>query len=401
MKILGLNIERAKRAPQQEEQRHAPDPIPSWFGGDGLLFGSSRNSTAMAISAVYRAVELISDSVAVLPILVTSKTDKRQNIAAHPIQRALDAMPYTRYTLVKMIVADVLLHGNGYVYIERDGKGTVAALRYFQPSDVQVEVNEKTAAVYYRIPKVGTKRIEACNVLHFKKHTLDGINGKSVISYANRSIGLANDTENAAKTWFSSGCNLSGILQVQGVLSEQQKTDIKNSWRQTYGQGGSGGLAVLQGNMSYSPVQVNAADSQLIESRNFNVQDIARFFGISPVLLGDLSHTSYNTIEATMQAFVLQTLQPYITKLEQELTAKLLKPSERDSITVNLDEQAIMRADKAATANYYNSLIGSGVLSVNEVRAELGYTPIDGGDKHIIAYTDINQNTIENTNENK
>ncbi len=396
MKLFGLTIERAKSAPQAEQRHAAPDPVPSWFGGDGLLFGGSRNNTAMAISAVYRAVELISDSVAVLPILVTSKNDKRKNIAAHPIQRALDAMPYTRYTLVKMIVADVLLHGNGYVYIERSNTGDVMALRYFQPNDVQVEVNEKSGAVVYRIPKLTAKKVEACNVLHFKKYTVDGINGKSVISYASRSIGLANDTENSAKNFYSSGCNLSGILTVQGQLSDQQKTDIKNSWRQTYSQGGSGGLAVLQGNMSYSPVQLSATDSQLIESRNFNVSDIARFFGISPVLLGDLSHSSYSTLEGVQSGFVVQTLQPYITMIEQELTAKLLKPSERDTIAVNLDEQVIMKADKNATANYYNSLINSGVLSINEVRAELGYTSIDGGDKHIIAYTDINQNTITN-----
>ena len=229
-------------------------------------------------------------------------------------------------------------------------------------------------------------------MLHLLKNTYDGVTGTSVLSFATRSLKTANNTENSASNFFTNGCNLSGVLTVQGQLSAQQRQDIKNSWNQAYSNGGNG-LAVLQGNMEYKPIQLSASESQMLESRLFNVQDIARFFGISPVLLGDLSNSSYSTIEATQNQFLLHTLQPYIIMIEEEFTRKLLKPSE-NNLTITLDETALLKTDKTALASYYSTLLDKGILCINEVRKELGYSVINGGDKHLIAYTDIKQNTI-------
>ena len=205
-------------------------------------------------------------------------------------------------------------------------------------------------------------------------------------------------SKSGVASFFTNGCNLAGVLTVQGQLTQKQKDDIRSSWNQAYSNGGNG-LAVLQGNMSYQPIQLNAADSQMLESRQFNVTDIARFFGISPVLLGDLSHSSYSTIEATQNQFLVHTLQPYISMVEAEFNRKLLKPSEYN-LSINLDETAILKTDKTALASYYTSLLNTGVLCVNEVRKELGYSEIEGGDKHLIAYTKIEDNTLNNNNTN-
>lgn len=159
--------------------------------------------------------------------------------------------------------------------------------------------------------------IEPINMLHLLKNSYDGISGISVLSYAARTIKTSSSTEQSAQSFFENGCNLSGILTVNGQVSAKQKEEIRSSWRQAYNNGGNG-LAVIPGNMSYQAVQVNAADAQMLESRQYNVQDIARFFGISPVLLGDLSHASYSTIEAVQNEFLLHTLQPYITMIENE-----------------------------------------------------------------------------------
>ena len=175
-------------------------------------------------------------------------------------------------------------------------------------------------------------------------------------------------------------------------MTDRQKNDIRTSWNQAYTNGGSG-LAILQGNMEYKPIQLSASDSQLLESRSYNVQDIARFFGINPILLGDLSHSSYSTLEAAQQEFLLHTLQPYIVMVEEEFTRKLTKPSEKN-IQVNLDETAILKTDKSALAKYYSTLLQNGVLCVNEVRKELGLSPINGGDKHVIPYSKITDNII-------
>ena len=137
-----------------------------------------------------------------------------------------------------------------------------------------------------------------------------------------------------------------------------------------------------------------------LESRQFSVTDIARFFGISPVLLGDLTKASYSTLEAVQNDFLVHCLQPYITMIENEFNRKLLKQSE-DNLSITLETNEILRTDKAAQSTYYSTLINSGVMTINEVRKELGFNGIgEDGDKNIIPYTDIATNTINGNKDN-
>lgn len=396
MKIFGLNITREKRNTIAHVDYYQPY-------ADSLLFGTlnSVNSGSMNLSAVYRAVEIISDSVAILPIKIKNKEIKHSEaISNHPLNIALNGNEFmSKYNLIKLLIQSVLLKGNGFALIDRAEDGTVLGLYYLQPKDVTIKYDEVKHELYYTCAILPNKRIEPKNIIHLRKNTNDGVNGISVISYAARTVNIASYTENSAQSFFENGCNLSGILSVQGQLTDKQRQDIRNSWNQAYTNGGSG-LAILQGNMQYESIQLSASDAQLLESRLFNVQDIARFFGISPVLLGDLSKSSYNTIEATQNQFLLHTLQPYIVMIEEEFTNKLLNESERNFV-INFDETFILKTDKSATANYYQTLLNCGVLCPNEVRVELGYSEVEGLDKHIIAYTDISQNTIDDKNKEK
>lgn len=390
MKIFGFNISRNKEERQLEY-------ISNY--SEALQFSNYNGSqSAMNISAVYRAVEIISDSCALLPlkIKINNKTHKEE-VEQHPVKTVINNNILTRYNFIKLLIQSVLLKGNGFAYIQRAEDGTVTELRYLDSNDVQIHYNKNVGELYYTCNLVSNRKIEPCNMIHLVKNSYDGINGLSVISYASRTVKISNNTENSANSFFNNGCNLAGILTVQGQLSQQQRTDIRNSWNQAYTNGGSG-LAILQGNMDYKPVQVNASDAQLLESRQYNVQDIARFFGISPVLLGDLSHSSYNTIEATQNQFLLHTLQPYIIMIEEEFTRKLFKPSESD-LEINLDETAILKTDKVAEANYYGSLLDKGILCINEVRHFMGLSPIDGGDEHLRPYTKIEDNLINKTDD--
>lgn len=226
----------------------------------------------------------------------------------------------------------------------------------------------------------------------------DGIKGLSVLQNAARSLGIAHASENAAKAFFDNGMMINGILKVQGPVNQKQREDLRNAWNETYTANGSG-IAILQGNMDYQSVQLSAKESQMLESRQFSVSDIARFFGISPMLLGDLSKVSFNTLEAVQNDFLVHCLQPYITMIENEFNRKLLDKSETN-LSITLETNEILRTDKAAQSNYYSTLISSGVLSINEVRKELGYNGIgEDGDKHIIPFTDIDQNTINKDKE--
>lgn len=152
-------------------------------------------------------------------------------------------------------------------------------------------------------------------------------------------------------------------------------------------------MAILEAGMSYQAISGNSKDSQLLETRLFNIQDIARFFCINPVLLGDLSHSSYSTIEASLLEFVTHTLYPYITLMENELTRKLIKPSEKN-LYVDLDDNFILKSDKTSQANYLNTLVAGGIMTRNEAREQLGLNPMEGGDELVIPYTNLEQNTI-------
>lgn len=390
MKLFGYNFEIRKSKEEKRELEYIS------CTSTALPFGQLLNNySAMNISAVYRATELISESIAMLPIKIkiTDKTHKEE-LESHSLnlvfQNKYGLM--TRFNFIKLLIQSVILRGNGFAYIDRAEDGTVKALRFLESNDVNIFYKKgKEESLYYTCNYIKGK-IEPINMIHLVKNSYDGVNGVSLISYASRSINLANSTENSANNFFKSGCNLSGVLTVQGQLTDRQKNDIRTSWNQAYTNGGSG-LAILQGNMEYKPIQLSASDSQLLESRSYNVQDIARFFGINPILLGDLSHSSYSTLEAAQQEFLLHTLQPYIVMVEEEFTRKLTKPSEKN-IQVNLDETAILKTDKSALAKYYSTLLQNGVLCVNEVRKELGLSPINGGDKHVIPYSKITDNII-------
>lgn len=384
----------------QETEKRELSYISCNASGALPFFSNANQYSAMNLSAVYRAVELISNSIATLPIKILISDESGKNEAdKHPLNyvfsdRNTDNL-ISKFTLMKLLVQSVLLRGNGFALIERNGD-RVRSLRYLEPNDVQIVYDKVKNSLYYDVPLI-KKHVEPKDMLHFVMFSYDGIKGLSVLQNAARSLSIAHSSENAAKGFFDNGMMINGILKVQGPVSQQQREDLRAAWNETYTANGSG-IAILQGNMDYQTIQLSAKESQMLESRQFSVTDIARFFGISPILLGDLSKTSYSTLEAVQNDFLVHTLQPYITMMENEFNRKLLKPSETN-LSITLETNEILRIDKAAQSNYYSSLINSGVLSINEVRKEIGYNGIgEDGEKHIIPYTDIATNTIDNGN---
>jgi len=150
--------------------------------------------------------------------------------------------------------------------------------------------------------------------------------------------------------------------------------------------------------MDFQPITVNPSDAQLLETREFNVIDICRFFGVSPVKAFDLSKSSYSTVEATQLAFLTDTLSPLLEKIELEFERKLYKPSERNTIDVRFDTSVLLRADKASLASYYNTLFQIGVITPNEIRKALDMEAIENGDK---AFVQVNIQTLDNAVKDK
>ena len=374
--------------------------------------GSYTESKALLLSTVYRCVEVISDSIAQLP-LEPYKIDKngyKIKYIEHPTYSLLNREPnnkMTRFTFIKTLIISMLLKGNGYAYIERDINGNAKALHYI-PAELVTVIQPQTISdnIVYSVTGMANA-VEACNMIHLLNFSYNGINGISTLAHAKNTLGLSADSEAHAQGFFKGGANLAGILKVQSTLTSKQKNDLKTSWQTAFSPvtGTPNGVAVLEGNMEFQPITVNPADAQLLETRQFNVVDICRFFGVSPVKAFDLSKSSYSTVEATELAFLTDTLSPLLEKIELEFERKLYKPSERDNIDVRFNTSTLLRADKQSLASYYNTLFQIGVISPNEIRKELDLSALPDGDNTFVqvnvqtlkaATTVAENNTIEN-----
>lgn len=374
------NLEISFKKKQQPEERGV---------FDSLMYNSNGSYTtnkAMLLSTVYRCVDVISDSVAQLPLepyFIDSSGYKEKHVT-HPTYYLLNREPnkvMSRFTFIKTLIISVLLKGNGYAYIERDNKGNAIALHYLDPDFVTI-IDKPT--LKYSVTGIGN--VEPCNIIHILNFSYDGMRGISTLQHARQTLGLAADSEGHASGFFKGGANLAGILKVQSNLTAKQKTDLKTSWQTAFNAqtGTPNGVAVLEGNMDFQPITVNPVDAQLLETREFNVIDICRFFGVSPVKAFDLSKSSYSTVEATQLAFLTDTLAPLLEKIELEFVRKLYKPSERQNIEVKFDTSALLRADKTSLAEYYNKLFQIGAVTVNEIRKALDLPAINNGDKSFV-----------------
>lgn len=380
----------------RREQRDN-EPQDSGNGLGLLLSPAATQIPTMSLSGVFAAVELISNSIAELPLLVKTTQDNRTTIVTdHPLHEIWHACLQTRFIMMKQLIVDLLLYGNGFAMIERTEQGRPENLIYCPRGTVDIQYNERTHKLLYKV-KGMPRLVEPVNMIHLIKNTRDGIHGVGVIEYASCSAELAKVTERAAHDYFNNGLHVAGILTTETPrLTDDQRNKIRQAWYQAHGKSGSG-LAVLEGGMQYQPVSSNGRDSQMLETRLFNLQEIARFFNISPVLLGDLSHNSYASIEGSLLEFVTHTLYPYITLVEDELTRKLILPSEHQ-LQIDLDANFLLKSDKTSQAQYLTSLVRGGIMTINEARQQIGLNDLEGGDELIIPYTNVDQNRINKEN---
>ncbi len=394
MNILGYNFNFRKASKQEINS------IPAMNTGSGLFLHSK--SRPMLLSTVYRCVDVISDSVAQLPLetyLVDSDGYKKQ-YKNHPVYSLMNVEPnenMTRSTFFKTLVASVLLTGNGYAYIERDPKGNVIQVHYIPSNNVQIcWINDAQGIQRKRYRVTGyINLVEPIDMIHVLNFSYDGIIGVSTLTHARQTLGIATDSEAHAAGFFRGGGNATGVLTVDGVrLNKEQKDQNYKEWeaRTNPVTGSPNGIVILEGNMKYSPISVSPKDSQLLESRQFNVVDICRFFSVSPVKAFDLSKSSYSTVEATQLAFLTDTVAPIITKIELELQRKLFKPSEQKSILIEFNTAALLRADKAAQSSYWQTMFNIGAATPNEVRRENNLPRVEHGDS---AFVQVNVQTLD------
>lgn len=389
MRIFGFDI----RSSSKKEIQN----VVSTSYGSGIFLQSREN--AMLLSTVYRCVDVISDSIAQLP-LETFKVDSdgfKRPFMDHPVYSLLNEEPnedMTRYTFFKTMVASVLLKGNAYAYIERDNRGNAIQLIYlpFHYVDI-VWITDASGIQRKRYKVIGfSELVEPKDMIHVLNFSYDGIIGVSTLTHARQTLSISTDSEQHSQNFFANGAGLSGVLTVEGVrMNDEQRDQNYREWQKRV-INNSNGVVILEGNMKYQPITINPKDSQLLESRQFNVVDVCRFFSVSPVKAFDLSNSSYATVEATQLAFLTDTVAPMLTKIELELQRKVFLPSEKRQVKAEFNTSGFLRADKAAQATYLQTMFNIGAMTPNEIRRENNLPKVEHGDN---AFVQVNIQTLE------
>ena len=358
----------------------------------GLLFGNSNRKSvrqALRLSAVYRCVDVISSSIAQLPIevLKIGNDGYKHRANDYPAYGVITSEPnarMSRYDFLRQIMISTLMHGNGYAYIHRNRDGYATSLEFLPAGQVTIIDDSDQHIMAFAHPKYGW--IEPGDMVHIINFSKDGEHGISTLDYALDTITLATDADAHARGFFKGGANLSGIVSVNRVLTKQQKKDFLESWYKMTDPvtGKPNGVAIMEADMDYKPITVNPEQAQLLETRKYQVEDICRFFGVSPVKAYDLSKSSYSTIEATQLSFLTDTLQPWLTRIELEMWRKIFLPSEKYHYEIKFNTAKVIRTDKAALAEWYTKLYQLGAITSNDIRRDLDFEPIDGGDQAFI-----------------
>lgn len=366
---------RSKKIEKQPEER-------SYYTGilDFNSLSTYSTSQSMRLSAVYCAVNVISNSVAMLPINI-KKTDGMYNrTVQHPLLSVLNLKPdnrLTHYTLFKQLMESVMLKGNGYAYIDRDDRLNVKAIKFIDPDFVTV-MPQEDGTIKYLVTGMQAA-IPAENMIDLAMHRDEMYRGISVIKYADMCLRGAKDAENQAGAFFKSGGNLSGVIVPSAPINNEQKKQIAETWKQSFMQGEPNkvSVAVLPYGVQYQSIaRVSPADGELLESRQYSVIEIARFFNIPPSKLMVMTEVSYNSLEMYEIMYMQDCIMPYCKMIEDEFNLKLFKPSELGKMKVDFDLDALLKANKEAEGNYYRTLVTNGILSIDDVRNRLGFEPL-------------------------
>lgn len=366
---------------------NSKDPVLArMFGGSPSSTGINVNETnAFTVAAFFSAVTLIAGDAASLPLMLLKRLPGggKERFISHPLFRLLHDQPNSEMGSMQFretLLLHALATGNAYAEIERDVSGRPYALWPLLPHNV-TPFRTEAGRLQYRI-RGGTGAeiiLEAADVVHLRGPGPDGIHGYSTAALAREALGLSLAAERFGGKYFSNGAHLGGALSTPlvGKAIEHLRESIDSL---------HGGIdkahkfLLLEGNTSYTPFGTSPRDSQFVELRTHQIREVARFFKIPPSKLGDLSDSNYSTVEQQNLDYFTSCLRPWLTRVEEEFTSKLINPVERQQQVIEHVTEGFLVGDHAARSEFYASGLAHGWLTPNEVRARENLPPIEGGD---------------------
>lgn len=375
-----------------------------WFGpSPGRAGGLISNDDALRLTAVYRAVRLLADSMSTLPfkLLKPSATGKGfQSITDHWLVRLINDQPneyMDPVTYRKLKQSHLELRGNAYDRIVADNRGQIVALLPIHPDRVTVEMLDEYNWRYRVAQRDGsTEYLSRTEVFHRKDFTLNGIVGLNPIACAREALSTGIAAQSYGQRFFENNAQPSGWIEFTGEFkTDQDRVNFREKLQQLWGGRNQGKTGVLDRGMKYHEIKVSNADAQFIESKKFSVSEIARMFGVPPHKLGDLSASTNNNIEQQTLDYINDSLMARIVGWESGMRFDLLGPEAQD-YSIQLDLTALMRGDSAARRQYYQSGIQSGWLVRNEAREMEGLNPLDGLDEPLRPLNMVEESAAEN-----
>ncbi|MBD5128448.1 MAG: phage portal protein [Ruminococcaceae bacterium] len=355
--------------------------------------------TSMQVSAVYSCVRVLAEGVASLPLNVYrleangSKTKDINN----PLFYLLHNEPNPEMTSIvffETLMTHLLLWGNAYAQIIRNGRGEVVALYPLMPDRMTVD-RDSDGRLYYEYTKYaddaktmpnGVYRLSPRDVLHIPGLGFDGLVGYSPIAMAKNAIGMNIACDEFGARFFEKGAAPAGVLEHPGTITNPDK--LRESWQSVYGgSGNSGKVVVLEEGMKYSPISIPPDQAQFIETRKFQRSEIASIYRVPPHMIGDLEKATFSNVEQQSIGFVKFTLEPWIVRWEQGLARALLLPSEKRDHSIKFNVDGLMRGDYESRMNGYAIARQNGWMSANDIREleNLDRIPAeDGGDLYLV-----------------
>ena len=343
----------------------------------------------MRTSAVYACVRILSETIASLPLHVYRYTDSGSEKATdHPLYSILHDEPnpeMTAFVFRETFMSHLLLWGNAYAQIIRDGRGRVIGLYPLLPEHIE-PYRTPEGDLYYRYRTEFTAQTYTLmpeDVLHIPGLGFDGLVGYSPIIMAKNAIGMAMATEEFGATFFGNGAQPGGILEHPGTVKDIQR--LKDSWNAAY-QGSRNGnrVAILEEGMKYQPIGIPPEAAQFLETRKFQIQEICRIFRVPPHLVADLSGATFSNIEHQSIDFVVHTIRPWLVRLEQAFNKALLTKKEKQTFFTGFVVDGLLRGAYTDRMNGYRVGIQSGFLSPNDIRDLENMNHIEGGDVYMV-----------------
>ena len=387
-------------------KRQRGEPENKYEGNDfSLLFGRTTSGktvnerTALQTTAVYACVRILSETIASLPLHVYRYTEGgKAKDTEHVLYTLLHDEPnpdMTSFVFRETLMSHLLIWGNAYSQILRDRSGQVIGLYPLLPDQMSVHRSEKGKLYYVynryeednpNFQEKGSIVLSQEEVLHIPGLGFDGLIGYSPIALAKNAVGMTLACEEYGASFFSNGANPGGVLEHPGILKDPGK--VRDSWNAVYqGTRNAHKVAVLEEGMSYKQIGIPPEEAQFLETRKFQINEIARLFRIPPHMVGDLEKSSFSNIEQQSLEFVKYTLDPWVVRFEQALKKSLLLPEEKKTHFIKFNVDGLLRGDYQSRMNGYAIGRQNGWLSTNDIRKLEELNPIpseEGGDLYLI-----------------